>query len=83
MRKSKDGDMNEVNKYAHTHTRIQEKEKLKRGNGCSRLPFTSSTLLKQFSITSVLHANFRTLLAKPINTQQVNARRKLHITRLI
>ena len=47
MKKSKDGGMNEINKYAHTHTHIQENKNLKKGNGGPQSPFTSSTLLKR------------------------------------
>ena len=62
--------MNKVNKHAHTRTRIQENENLKKGNGGSRSTFRSSTLLRQCSITSALYSIFRTVMTKRINRPQ-------------
>ena len=82
-RESKNGDMNNINKHAHTHNRIQENKNLKKGNGGSRSAFTSRTLMRQFFITSALYMIFRTVLTNRINTHQVNARKNLHVTRSI
>ena len=62
--------MNKVNKHAHTRTRIQENENLKKGNGGSRPIFRSSTLLRQCSITRALYSSFRTVMTKRITRPQ-------------
>ena len=57
--KSKNEYMNKVIKHTHTHT--QENENLKNRKCGSRLPCRSSTLLRQYSITSALYMIFRTV----------------------
>ena len=71
MSKSKNGDMNNIYEHAHTHTHIQENQKLKKVNGCSPSPFRFWTLLRPYSITIDLDIIFRTALTKRINTQEL------------
>ena len=64
MSKSKNEDMNKINKHTHTNT-------LKKGNGFSRSPFRFWTFLRPYFITSASQIIFRTALTKQINTQQL------------
>ena len=57
--------MKKVNKHAHTHTRIQKNENLKKGNGCFLQLYWDS-------VPSSVNMIFRTVVTKQINPQ-VNA----------
>ena len=66
--------MNKVNKHAHTHTSLKKSKSLKKENSGSRSPFSSSTFLRECSMTSALYMIFKTVMKKRINSPQVNAR---------